>query len=107
MIRSAAKNHTDVGIVIDPKDYDRVLMELKAKECLTPQTKKHLAGKAFRLTAQYDAWIASYLTQEAFPESLTFTFEKTEDLRYGENPHQIAALYQNSLSSKEGIFKAN
>jgi phosphoribosylaminoimidazolecarboxamide formyltransferase / IMP cyclohydrolase len=106
MIRSAAKNHMHVGVIIDPKDYDRVLMEIKAKEHLTPQTKKYLAGKAFRLTAQYDTWIASYLTQEAFPETLNLTYVKKEDLRYGENPHQIAALYQNSFIKPQGLFKS-
>lgn len=92
MVRAAAKNHGSVTIVVDPADYDMVLGELE-HGAVSEDTRRALAAKAFRHTAAYDALIASYLTQEAFPEKLTLTYEKKQDLRYGENPHQSAALY--------------
>ena len=102
MIRSAAKNHAHVAVVVDPGDYDKILSELAAGDiCL--HTKKALAAKAFRHTAAYDALIARYLTKEPYPESLTVTYEKKQDLRNGENPHQQAALYGNPLPSNSVV----
>ena len=96
MIRSAAKNHADVAVVVDPADYDNILAELDAGG-ISLDTKKALAAKAFRHTAAYDALIAGYFTREPYPEKLTLTYEKKQALRYGENPHQQAALYGDPL----------
>jgi phosphoribosylaminoimidazolecarboxamide formyltransferase/IMP cyclohydrolase len=106
MIRSAAKNFQDVGVVVDPADYDWVLEELKQKaSSLSLESRFRLARKAFNLTAGYDAAIASHLFQrqhqgekfeitEGFPQKLLLSFDKVSDLRYGENPHQRAAFYR-------------
>lgn len=91
MIRSAAKNHKFVSVIVDPVDYDVVLAELKENGEVKEETKRKLAAKVFRHTAAYDALISNYLTEqmgEESPETLTVTFEKKQDLRYGENPHQ-------------------
>ncbi|MBM6616244.1 bifunctional phosphoribosylaminoimidazolecarboxamide formyltransferase/IMP cyclohydrolase [Bacillus suaedaesalsae] len=100
MLRSAAKNHKFVTVVVDPADYETVLTELETRNSISYETKQRLAAKVFRHTAAYDALIADYLTQqvgEEKPESLTVTYEKRQDLRYGENPHQKAAFYQKPL----------
>lgn len=86
MLRSAAKNFASVIVVCDPNDYDKVLSGNYSRQAL--------AAKVFAHTAQYDALIASYLTQEEYPDQLTLTFNKVQDLRYGENPHQSAAYYE-------------
>jgi len=96
MIRSAAKNHAHVAVVVDPGDYENILTELEAGD-ISLTTKKSLMAKAFRHTAAYDALIASYFTNEPYPETLTMTYEKKQTLRYGENPHQQAALYSDPL----------
>ncbi|MCL2378165.1 MAG: bifunctional phosphoribosylaminoimidazolecarboxamide formyltransferase/IMP cyclohydrolase [Defluviitaleaceae bacterium] len=96
MIRSAAKNHAHVAVVVDPEDYSKILNELSAGG-ISKDTKQALMAKAFRHTAAYDALIASYFTKEIYPEKLTITYEKTQTLRYGENPHQQAALYGDPL----------
>jgi len=101
MIRSAAKNHAFVTVVVDAADYGSVLEEIASHGDTTPETRRRLAAKAFRHTAAYDAMIAAYLTEragETFPERLTLTFEKMCDLRYGENPHQRAAYYRLPLA---------
>ncbi len=116
MIRSAAKNFHDVAIVTTPSDYDAIAAELAASGGSLSQTAKwRLAQKAFATTAAYDSAIASTLErisaeshplqQEAgtFPATLRFTFHKTLDLRYGENPHQKAAMY----SDGSGVGVAN
>ena len=92
MIRSAAKNHASVAVIVEPSDYGKVLAELSGGG-VTEQTKKELAAKAFRHTAAYDALIAAYFTKEPYPEKLTLTYEIKQAMRYGENPHQQAALY--------------
>lgn len=97
MLRAAAKNYQSVTVVVDPADYDSVLAALKNDD-LNVQQRKKLAGKVFRHTAQYDALVADYFTndtEEVFPNELTMTYEKVQTLRYGENPHQQAAFYQN------------
>ncbi|HDR6312726.1 TPA: bifunctional phosphoribosylaminoimidazolecarboxamide formyltransferase/IMP cyclohydrolase [Bacillus cereus] len=97
MIRSAAKNHKFVSVIVDPVDYDVVLAELKENGEVKEETKCKLAAKVFRHTAAYDALISNYLTEqmgEESPETLTVTFEKKQDLRYGENPHQKATFYK-------------
>ncbi|MDR0851033.1 MAG: bifunctional phosphoribosylaminoimidazolecarboxamide formyltransferase/IMP cyclohydrolase [Clostridiales Family XIII bacterium] len=100
MLRSAAKNHKDVLVICDPKDYTQVITELKESGGeaggVSYDTKYRLALKVFEHTASYDAMIAEYLRQEGdipLPENPTFTFEKIQDLRYGENPHQHASYY--------------
>ena len=98
MVRAAAKNHADVAIVVDPADYDNVVLELaERKRWLEPQTRFALAAKAFRHTADYDAAIAGYLadqhSQADFPERVALALTKKQELRYGENPHQGAAFY--------------
>ena len=97
MLRSAAKNFKFVTVVTDPADYQRVLDEL-ANCGTTYETRYELALKVFELTAHYDAMIADYLKQHAkkdfLRDTLTLTFEKVQDMRYGENPHQEAAFYK-------------
>ena len=109
MVRAAAKNHAHVGIVTDPKDYQRVLTALNGSTQLTPALRYDLAVKAFEHTAQYDGMIANFLgsrvndTQE--PETFARTFNvqltKAQDLRYGENPHQQAAFYIDSQADSQ------
>jgi phosphoribosylaminoimidazolecarboxamide formyltransferase/IMP cyclohydrolase len=109
MLRAAAKNHQYVTVVVDPADYETVLQELKENGAVSKATNLRLAAKVFRHTAAYDAMIAEYLTNiagEQYPESLTMTFEKKQDLRYGENPHQSAAFYQKPLGSSFSIAAA-
>ncbi len=99
MLRSAAKNFRSVAAVSDPADYTRVAKELKENYQIGEATLKSLAAKVFKLTAYYDGLIADYLegkkpSTATFPESLTLSFDKQGDLRYGENPHQKGALYR-------------
>ena len=98
MLRSAAKNWQDVAVIINPSDYKTVINELKALGTVTKTTKLKLAYKVFEHTSAYDALIAGFLRKESgsdmFPDSLTLTFDKAEDMRYGENPHQKAAFYR-------------
>jgi IMP cyclohydrolase (EC 3.5.4.10)/phosphoribosylaminoimidazolecarboxamide formyltransferase (EC 2.1.2.3) len=92
LVRAAAKNHDSVLVVVSPEDYDPVLTALRS-EAVTPDLRRRLAARAFAHTAAYDAAIAAYLSDEPFPETLPLAFHKAQDLRYGENPHQRAALY--------------
>jgi len=114
MIRSAAKNFQDVAVVTSPADYDQIADELtKSGGELSPATKWRLAQKAFATTAAYDSAIASTLErisangrfefheEAVFPETLRLSFNKVMDLRYGENPHQRAAMY--SDGSGKGV----
>ena len=94
MVRSAAKNHRDVLVVVDPQDYGQVLSMLGSGPIDAGQM-RHFAAKAFRHTARYDAMVAGYLSAtELFPESITLTWDKLQEMRYGENPHQLAAFYR-------------
>ncbi len=109
MLRSAAKNHAFVTVVVDAGDYNAVLDEIKADGDTTLDTRKRLAAKVFRHTASYDALISDYLskkTGEPLPESYTVTYEKVQDLRYGENPHQQAAFYRKPLAASGNITTA-
>ena len=94
MLRSAAKNHSAVIVVVDPNDYGLVIDALK-HDSANPELRRSLAAKVFAHTAAYDAAILGYLTrsQEALPETLSLVLERQQALRYGENPHQRAALY--------------
>ncbi len=98
MLRSAAKNYQDVAVVTDPVDYEKVLDELKADGAVSLDTKFYLMQKVFMHTSNYDTMIADYLKKErndySLPDTLTMTFEKVQDMRYGENPHQAAAFYR-------------
>ena len=97
MLRSASKNYKFIPVLCDPSDYDGVLKELRENGETCPVTREYLAAKVFRHTASYDTMIASYLTErtgEKYPEKFTITFDKVQELRYGENPHQSAAFYK-------------
>jgi phosphoribosylaminoimidazolecarboxamide formyltransferase/IMP cyclohydrolase len=114
MIRSAAKNHAYVGVVTDPADYPALLAELEANGgALGEATRRRLAAKAFARTAAYDAAIEAYLArahaaelgaeagEEPFPPRLRIDLPRAATLRYGENPHQAAALYGGFLDCVE------
>ncbi|MBW3618613.1 MAG: bifunctional phosphoribosylaminoimidazolecarboxamide formyltransferase/IMP cyclohydrolase [Actinobacteria bacterium] len=93
MVRAAAKNHEGVGIVVDPADYEAVLAELD-EGGLTLDTRRRLAGAAFKHTAAYDTMVAAWFQRgDAFPEQLGMALARADVLRYGENPHQSAAFY--------------
>lgn len=97
MIRAAAKNWPDVTVIVDPLDYRNVLDELKSTGKVSSKTNFELAKKVFVLTSRYDGAIANYLTKlegSDFPQTLNLQFQKVQDLRYGENPHQKAAFYK-------------
>lgn len=109
MLRSAAKNHAFVTVVVDPSDYALVLSEYQAQQETSIATRQRLAAKVFRHTAAYDALIANYLTDfvgEAEPEKLTLTYDLKQTLRYGENSHQNASFYQDALPSAFSIAQA-
>jgi phosphoribosylaminoimidazolecarboxamide formyltransferase / IMP cyclohydrolase len=102
MIRSAAKNSRDVAVVVSSDQYASVIDELKKNDgALSLETRASLAQKAFEQTAQYDLTVSSYLAGSGgpLPDRLTWTMKKIADLRYGENPHQKAALYQTSTGA--------
>ena len=94
MLRSASKNFKDVIVICDPADYREVIEQMNTGE-VSYETKKRLAGKVFNLTSAYDAAISNFLLDEEYPQYLTIPLRKQEQLRYGENPHQTAALYEN------------
>ena len=98
MLRSAAKNYQDVAVITDPKDYEIVLNELNNNGKVSVDTKFYLMQKVFEHTANYDAMICKYIKEQrnddSFPNELTLTYEKVQDMRYGENPHQKGALYK-------------
>jgi len=97
MIRAAAKNWQDVSVIVDPDDYKTIIDEYKSSGTVSKETRFILAGKVFDHTANYDAMINSYLRQQRgespLKDTFTMTFEKVQDMRYGENPHQNAAFY--------------
>lgn len=100
MIRSAAKNYKDVIVVVDPKDYEEIIMRLK-EDSLDLEFREKLAMKAYNATAYYDSMIARYFMKKTNQESDTFTLglKKEEELRYGENPHQKAAVYSDTFTN--------
>ena len=110
MIRAAAKNWQDVAVVTDPGDYSKIIDELESKGEISRDTKFALSAKVFAHTAQYDSLIAAYMAKQAgfdmFPETLTLTYEKAQDMRYGENPHQRAAFYKEIGSLKGSLADA-
>jgi phosphoribosylaminoimidazolecarboxamide formyltransferase/IMP cyclohydrolase len=95
MVRAAAKNHAHVGVVVDPGDYPGVLDEISRLGALTASTRRRLARTAFAHTAAYDAAIVEWFdAEEALPASLHLSAERSQLLRYGENPHQAGARYR-------------
>ncbi|MBY0570631.1 MAG: bifunctional phosphoribosylaminoimidazolecarboxamide formyltransferase/IMP cyclohydrolase, partial [Burkholderiaceae bacterium] len=114
MLRSSAKNHKDVTVIVDPSDYTVVLAEMKANNnVVSYDTKFTLAKKVFAHTAQYDGAITNYLTslgedkahttRSAYPQTLNLHFDKVQEMRYGENPHQSAAFYRD-LKAVDGAL---
>ena len=101
MVRAASKNHESVTVIVDPADYKAVVDELEANGGATSiDTRSRLAAKAFAHTAKYDTMVSNYLLNregnaaETFPQTLPLVYEKIQELRYGENPHQKAAFYR-------------
>ncbi len=108
MIRAAAKNYQDVAVIVDPKDYDKVLNEL-ANGGVSLETKKYLQYKVFAHTAVYDSLISNYLAAQlgiSFPDEVTFAYEKAQDMRYGENPQQQAVFYKEQFPRKGSLSGA-
>lgn len=112
MIRAAAKNYQDVAVIVDPKDYNKVLEEL-ANGGLSIETKRYLQYKVFAHTAVYDSLISNYLASQlniTFPDEVTFAYSKAQEMRYGENPQQQAVFYneqfirEGSLSSAKQLW---
>ncbi|MGH9451190.1 MAG: bifunctional phosphoribosylaminoimidazolecarboxamide formyltransferase/IMP cyclohydrolase [Terriglobia bacterium] len=111
MIRSAAKNFNDVAVVVNPEDYTVVIDELARNAgSLSGATRARLSRKAFARTAAYDSAIASELERRAggdgLPETLRLNFPRIAPLRYGENPHQQAALYRDPAAAGHGLASA-
>jgi phosphoribosylaminoimidazolecarboxamide formyltransferase/IMP cyclohydrolase len=112
MLRAAAKNHADVTALVDPADYASVLAEIDELGETSIDTRSRLAAKAFAHTARYDTMVASYLQQrlghedEGFDQQLALYFDKQQDLRYGENPHQRAAYYRSPLARGGSVTTA-
>jgi phosphoribosylaminoimidazolecarboxamide formyltransferase / IMP cyclohydrolase len=110
MVRSAAKNFKDVVVVVNPSEYSLILMGIKSGD-VALETRRRLCRDAFAHTARYDSLISTYLTEKwqdesPFPPFLNQPFEKVQELRYGENPHQSAALYKESSSLPSEIVSA-
>lgn len=110
MLRAAAKNYKYVTVVVNPEDYLKVLEEIKKSGDTTEATRFELAAKVFSHTASYDTLIGNYLWEKAglpkYPETVTMTFEKMQELRYGENPHQAAAYYREMKAVSGSITAA-
>jgi phosphoribosylaminoimidazolecarboxamide formyltransferase/IMP cyclohydrolase len=113
MLRGAAKNHEFVTVVVDPADYARLLAQLDAHDGHTTfELRAALAASAYAHTARYDTMVSQWLmrqhgmTPAAFPPTLPLVFEKVQDLRYGENPHQQAAFYRPAGVTASGIAAA-
>src|SRR5713101_9933983 len=113
MIRSAAKNFEDVTVLVEPGDYQAVLAELQKNQgAISRETRERLARKAFATTAAYDGAISMTLQKWAdsspgtLPENMHLNFRKLIDLRYGENPHQRAALYADPAAAGRGLAAA-
>ena len=110
MLRSAAKNHEDVLVVVDPGDYQRVLDALR-ENAVTRVLRRELAMKVFQHTARYDSLIAEYLEKQVqdgevkFPKILSMQYELAETLRYGENPHQQGAFYRERMSREPSVSR--
>ena len=114
MLRAAAKNHAWVTVVVDAGDYRAVLDELRRDGAVSPATRFRLASKAFEHTARYDGAIASYLgardgtnaPPDAFPRTLSLQYARSQEMRYGENPHQRAAFYIERTGDRASVATA-
>ncbi|MHB9093820.1 MAG: bifunctional phosphoribosylaminoimidazolecarboxamide formyltransferase/IMP cyclohydrolase, partial [Eubacteriales bacterium] len=111
MVRAAAKNYESVAVVVNPERYAEVIAELKEKGEVSAETRLKLAAEAFTHTAEYDAYISTYLNKQvkkddSFPQALTMSFVKAQECRYGENPHQKAAFYRNPGVTTPGVGTA-
>lgn len=109
LLRAASKNYASVTVVTDQADYDRVLKEITENGDTNLKTRAELAAKVFRTTAAYDALIAEYLTKQTGledPEKLTLTYDLKQRMRYGENSHQKAWLYEDALPKKFSVLQA-
>ena len=109
MIRAAAKNHDSVTVIVSQSDYDRVAAEIENSGGVSQITRSELAAKAFSHTAQYDGMISNYLTldpEDGLPHVLNLQYEKAQTMRYGENPHQSAALYKESAPATGTLASA-
>jgi phosphoribosylaminoimidazolecarboxamide formyltransferase/IMP cyclohydrolase len=105
LLRAAAKNYKDVLVVCDAADYQIVIEGLK-NSSINDETRLALAAKAFRHTAYYDSLISNYLTYEKFPSQASIPLKKLSELRYGENPHQEAALYSNGTDKNSAAISS-
>lgn len=108
LLNAAARSFMHTVAVCDPDDYDRVLCDLAAG-VIDENERQYLMYKAFAYTAAYDALVAQYLSYQlkiSFPKTLTVTYEKTQDMLYGENPHQRAAVYREPLLKEGSIARA-
>lgn len=106
MIRAAAKSYKYVSVIVDPKDYDKVLAELETDEDTSIETRRYLARKVFNYTAYYDALISNYFNQldnVQYPDYVALGYKLQQGLRYGENPHQSAAFYREAGKIKGTI----
>ena len=114
MLRAAAKNHAWVTVVVDAGDYAPVLEELRTGGAVAPATRFRLAARAFEHTARYDGAIATYLGARdgthappvAFPRTLNLQYAKSQEMRYGENPHQRAAFYVERAGAEASVATA-
>ncbi|MFT2109669.1 bifunctional phosphoribosylaminoimidazolecarboxamide formyltransferase/IMP cyclohydrolase [Marinomonas sp. 2405UD68-3] len=112
MVRSAAKNHKDVTIVVNPSNYQSIITALQEDKGLTLETRFDLAVQAFEHTSDYDGAIANFLGKKVkggsdhFPRSFNLQFNKSEEMRYGENPHQKAAFYVEANPKEASISTA-
>ncbi len=111
MLRSAAKNFNDVTVVVDPDDYEVVIDEIEKDGYTTYETRYRLALKVFQTTSHYDAMIADFLREKVdgdilAQDTITLTYEKAQELRYGENPHQRAAFYRQVTGTKGTLVNA-
>lgn len=110
MLRAAAKNHKDVTVITDPSDYHRVLEQIEVGGDTDEKTRFFLAKKVFEHTAAYDALIAQYFLSQSelseLPNQYTITFEKSDEMRYGENPHQKATFYKSAIPVPGSLSEA-
>jgi phosphoribosylaminoimidazolecarboxamide formyltransferase / IMP cyclohydrolase len=111
MVRAAAKNYAHVAIVVNPDQYAIILQQIQETGDVDPDTRLRLARAAFKHTSEYDTAIHQYLQQQVegaseFPHVLQMQYEKVQDLRYGENPHQSAAFYREPDTSYPSVANA-